>query len=64
MSNRVVKVGLTFEFYPDTEHDFLFEGMTEEQIIKDAMRMTTDDIQNLSDNGEVMRCLVVSVTTE
>ena len=64
MSNRVVKVGLTFEFYPDTEHDFLFEGMTEEQIIKDAMRMTTDDIHNLSNNGEVMRCLVVSVTTE
>jgi hypothetical protein len=64
MSNRVIKVGLTFEFQPDGEHDFLFEGMTEDEIIKDAMRMTTDDIQALSDNGEIFRMLSVEVTSE
>lgn len=63
MSNRVIKVGLTFEFQPDGEHDFLFEGMTEDEIIKDAMRMTTDDIQALSDSGEIFRMLSVEVTS-
>ena len=64
MSNRVIKVGLTFEFQPDVEHDFQVEGMTEDEIIKDAMRMTTDDIQALSDNGEIFRMLSVEVTSE
>ena len=64
MSNRVIKVGLTFEFQPDGEHEDLFEGMTEDEIVKNAMRMTADDIQSLSDSGDVLRMLSVEVTSE
>ena len=62
--NRKITVGLSFDFYPDGEHNFLFEEMTEDEIVKNAMRMTTDDIQSLSDSGDVYRMLSVSVTEE
>ena len=64
MSNRVIKVGLTFEFQPDGEHEDLFEGMTEDEIVKNAMRMTADDRQSLSDSGGVLRMLSVEGTSE
>lgn len=64
MSNRVIRVGLTFEFHPDTEHDFLFEGMTEDEIVKDATRMAIDDIYTLINDGEIARQVSVEVTTE
>lgn len=48
---KIYKVGVVFEFDPEGEHDFLFEGMTEEQIRKDMIRMATDDIY--AGNGSV-----------
>jgi hypothetical protein len=64
MSERKISVSLTFDFYPDGEHEDLFEEMTEDEIVKNAMRMTTDDIQSLSDSGDVYRMLSVEVTSE
>lgn len=60
MSNRVIKVGLTFEFEPDGEHEELFEGMTEDEIIASAKSMAYDDIIN----GDVWRMLSVELTKE
>lgn len=60
MSNRVIKVGVTFEFHPDGEHEDLFEGMSEEQILNSAKGMAYDDIIN----GDVWRMLDVVVTSE
>ena len=45
MSNRVIKVGLTFEFQPDGEHEDLFEGMTEDEIVRSALGMAVEDAQ-------------------
>ena len=43
MSNRLIKVGLMFEFYPDGEHADLFEGMTEDEILRTAKGMAVED---------------------
>lgn len=59
--NREIVVSLSFAFYPDTEHDFLFEEMTEEEIVKEARRMVSNDISTLVDNGDVYRMLDVSI---
>lgn len=52
---RTIKVGLVFEFYPNGEHADLFEGMTEDEVIKSATRMATEDIYASTQNGEVER---------
>ena len=57
---RKITVGLSFDFYPDGEHEELFEDMTEEQVIRRAKEMTYDDIIS----GDVWPMLDVSVTEE
>jgi hypothetical protein len=62
---RKVTVSLSFDFYPDGEHEDLFdENETIEQIVEACKRMTTEDIYTLSDNGDIYRQLSVDVTTE
>jgi len=61
MSNRVIRVGVMFEFYPDGEHEDLFEGMTQKQIISNAKSMTSDDIDRLVKYNEVWDALQVEV---
>ncbi len=65
MSNRVIKVGVTFEFYPDGEHSDLFdEEDTLDEIIAHAKSMTSEDIDRLVKYNEVWDALQVEVLTE
>ena len=65
MSNRTIKVGITFEFYPDTEHEELFgEEKTLDEIIAHAKSMTSDDIDRLVKYNEVWDALRVEVVEE
>jgi hypothetical protein len=64
MSERKISVGLTFDFYPDGEHEELFEGMTEEQIVASAKSMTAEDFDRLVKYNEVWDSLSVVVTSE
>jgi len=58
---RTIKVGLVFEFEPDGEHEDLFEGMNEKQIIQFARAMTAEDICRVVDSGDLNRQLFVEV---
>ena len=58
MSNRIIKVSLSFEFEPDREHEDLFEDMTEEKALLHAKSMAYDDMVN----GDIWRMLEVQVT--
>jgi hexokinase len=60
MSERKISVSLTFDFYPDGEHEDLFEEMTEGEILSSAKSMAYDDIIN----GDVWRMLSVELTKE
>jgi len=59
---RKITVGLSFDFYPDGEHEELFEDMTDEQTIRRAKEMAYDDIINQA--TDLWRMLDVSVTEE
>jgi hypothetical protein len=62
---RKVTVSLSFDFYPDGEHEDLFdENETIDEIMEACKRMTTEDIYTLSDNGDILRQLSVEVTEE
>jgi hypothetical protein len=52
-----ITVSLRFEYYPEQEHEELFEDMTDEKIIRYAKEMAYDDILN----GDVWEWLEVSV---
>lgn len=45
------KVGIAFEFEPQGEHDFLFEGMDKGEIKAHMIGLVTEDI--LNGNGMV-----------
>jgi hypothetical protein len=45
MTERKISVSLTFDFYPDGEHEDLFEGMTEDEIVRSALGMAVEDAQ-------------------
>jgi hypothetical protein len=45
MSERKISVSLTFDFYPDGEHEDLFEEMTEDEIVRSALGMAVEDAQ-------------------
>jgi hypothetical protein len=65
MTNRVIKVGIAFEFYPDGEHSELFEDEpTIEEIVAHAKSMTAEDIDRLVKYNEVWDALQVEVTSE
>jgi hypothetical protein len=41
---KIYKVGVVFEFDPEGEHEELFEGESEEQMIRSMIRMAGEDI--------------------
>jgi hypothetical protein len=55
---------MTFEFYPDTDHEDLFEEMTEDEIVENAKNLVCDDIDRLVKYGETYEALSVEVLTE
>lgn len=40
---RTIRVSLSFDFEPEGEHDFLFEDMTEDQILESCLDMAYED---------------------
>jgi hypothetical protein len=66
--SRVIKVGVFFEFYPDTEHADMFtddEGFpiskTEQEIISTCKDLAFDDISNIVYRGELWDSMSVEV---
>jgi hypothetical protein len=43
---KIYKVGIVFEFDPSGEHEDLFEDMTEEEMVRDMVRMVNEDVAN------------------
>ena len=64
MVNRVVKVGVVFEFYPDTEHEDAFEGMSQKEIVAYARGLACEDIENLVKYNELFDALRVDVVVD
>ncbi len=63
--SRVIRVGVTFEFYPDSEHEDLFdEGADLEKIIRQCRSMAADDIDRLVKYNEVYEALSVTISEE
>ncbi len=60
--SKIIRVGLAFEFDPEGEHDFIFEGMDFDEIVKDATRMAIEDIYRAVDSGDVARQVFVEIT--
>ena len=50
---KVIKVGIAFEFYPDGEHAEMFEGMSEEEIVKYAQDLAYTDISQVVFDGRL-----------
>jgi hypothetical protein len=62
---RVIKVGVTFEFYPDGEHEDLFDEDDDlEEIIRHCRAMAADDIDRLVKYNEVYEALSVTISEE
>ncbi len=62
---RVIKVGVTFEFYPDGEHEDLFDEDDDlEEIIRHCRSMTAEDIDRLVKYNEVYEALSVTISEE
>jgi hypothetical protein len=57
----IYKIGLSFEFDPDGEHDFLFEGMNEAQIKKYACDMVAEDLGRYFYSGEIERMFTIEI---
>jgi hypothetical protein len=69
--SRVIKVGVFFEFYPDTEHADMFtdeEGepvaKTEQEIIRTCKDLAFEDISNIVYRGELWDSMSVDVLQE
>jgi hypothetical protein len=58
---KIYRVGLTFEFDPEGEHNFIFEGMSEEDIKSNILRLATEDIYGLANSNEIFRSLTLEV---
>jgi hypothetical protein len=61
---RVIKIGITFDFLPDTEHSDLFEEMTESEVLESAKRFFCEDIDRLVKYGETYGALSVEVVED
>lgn len=59
---KIYKVGSVFEFDPQGEHEDLFEGMSEEQIIRSMLGMAQEDL--LAGHGSVSVISVEEVEDE
>lgn len=51
--SRTLKVGLVFNFEVDNEHEEMFEGMTDEEIVKYAKSLVAEDIDRYVKYNEV-----------
>ena len=61
----VIKVGLSFEFYPDGEHEDLFdEGDDLEQIVRQCRAMAAEDLDRLVKYNETYEALSVTILAE
>jgi hypothetical protein len=63
-TEKKITVSLSFDFYPNGDHEDLFEGMTDDEMIEDAKRMACEDIYTLSNSNDIMRQLDVRITEE
>jgi hypothetical protein len=61
---KIYRVGLTFEFDPEGEHNFIFEGMSEEDIKSNILRLATEDIYSLANSNEIFRSLTLEVVEQ
>jgi|688.fasta_scaffold05142_27 hypothetical protein len=59
--SKVYRVGLMFEFEPEGEHEDLFEGKDEEQMIRSMKAMVSEDIVRLVKYNEEYESLQVEV---
>jgi hypothetical protein len=55
---KKITVSLSFDFYPETEHGDLFEGMSEERAIEYAKSMAHSDIIHGTDLYRMMDVIV------
>lgn len=61
----VIKVGLSFDFYPDGEHEDLFdEGADLEQIVRQCRAMAAEDLDRLVKYNETYEALSVTILAE
>lgn len=58
---KVYRIGLIFEFEPEGEHEELFEGEDEEQMILSMKSMVSEDIVRLVKYNEEYESLQVEV---
>jgi len=61
---KIYRVGLMFEFDPEGEHEFIFEGMNEEDIKSNILRLATEDIYSLANSNEIFRSLTLEVVEQ
>ncbi len=59
--SKVYRVGLFFEFEPEGEHEDLFEGKDEEQMILSMKSLVSEDIVRLVKYNEEYESLRVEV---
>lgn len=63
--SRVIRVGVTFEFYPDSEHEDLFsDDASLEEIVRHCRAMAADDIDRLVKYNETYEALSVTISEE
>lgn len=68
---RVFKIGLAFEFYPDTEHADMFTDdndehyrPTNDEVVSRCKDLAFEDISNLVYRGELFESLDVEIADE
>lgn len=57
--SKIYKVGVVFEFDPEGEHDFIFEGMTKAEMIRSMTSMVIEDLFRFTASGEIARMINV-----
>lgn len=58
---KIYRVGLIFEFDPEGEHNFIFEGMSKEDIELRIRDMAVEDIYRLANSNDILSSLNVEV---
>lgn len=68
---RVFKIGVAFEFYPDTDHADMFTDddgehirPTNDEVVARCKDLAFEDISNLIYRGELFESLTVEATDE
>lgn len=61
---KIYRVGLVFEFDPEGEHEDLFEGKDEEQMIRSMKSLVSEDIVRLVKYNEEYESLQVEVVEQ